>query len=322
MKFYFAPMEGVTGRIYRRIHRSFFHGTDKYYAPFFSPTASRCFPPREFTELTDTSGGVRLVPQLLTNSADNFIWAAAELGRQGFDEVNLNLGCPSGTVTAKRKGSGLLAFPDELDALLDGICSDPELQGLGLKISVKTRIGFSSPDEFVRILDIYNRYPLHELIVHPRVRADFYKNSVNLDAFEYALRESKNPVVYNGDIFTAADMERLSRRFPSADTVMLGRGLAANPALADRLISGEPLRLETLRAFHDALCSGYREILYGDTALLHRLKELWSYMITMFSDNEKHFKRLKKAGCYSDYLSAANAVFNELELLDDSVGVK
>lgn len=315
-------MEGVTGRVYRRVHHRFFPGIDKYYTPFFSPTASRCIPPRDFAELTDVSGGIRLVPQLLTNSADNFIWAAEELGRLGFDEINLNLGCPSGTVTAKHKGSGLIAHPDELDRLLDGIFSSSVPDGSGVRISVKTRIGFSSPDELVRLLEIYNRYPLCELTVHPRVRSDFYRNRVNLDAFEYALNNSKNPVVYNGDIFTAAEAAELTHRFPSLGAVMLGRGLAANPGLVGQIISAEPVRLDTLRSFHDALCDGYREVLYGDTALLHRLKELWFYMITLFADSEKHFKRLKKATAYSEYRSAADAIFDELALLDNAVGVR
>ncbi|MBO4330574.1 MAG: tRNA-dihydrouridine synthase family protein [Oscillospiraceae bacterium] len=311
-------MEGVTGRIYRRVHSRLFPGIDKYYAPFFSPTETRRIPPKYMEELRpENNEGVPLVPQLLANSADNFIWAARELRQMGYEEVNLNLGCPSGTVTAKKKGAGLLKFPDELDAMLGRIFSSDVP-----RISVKTRVGFSDPAELERLMEIFGRYPVYELTVHPRVREDFYKNKVRLDAYEYACGTSAAPPVYNGDIFTAADCAALLRRFPQTPAVMIGRGLAANPALARQIKTGERPGRETQRAFHDALFDAYAELLYGDVALLHKMKEVWSYMICLFNDDGRHSKRLRKAKDRAEYAAAAAAVFDELELLADARGVK
>ena len=172
MEFLFAPMEGVTGYIYRRVHARFFPGIRRYYAPFFSPSGDHHFPLRGLRDLLpEENPGVNLVPQLLTNRAEDFIWAAGSLMDRGYGEVDLNLGCPSGTVTAKRKGAGFLLLPSELEAFLDAVFAAPELGGLA--ISLKTRIGFADEREWESLLRIYRQYPLARLIVHPRLRSDY-----------------------------------------------------------------------------------------------------------------------------------------------------
>lgn len=317
MEFLFAPMEGVTGYIYRRVHARFFPGVHRYYAPFFSPSGDHHFPLRGLRDLLpEENPGVRLVPQLLTNRAEDFIWAAASLMDRGYGEVDLNLGCPSGTVTAKRKGAGFLLLPEELEAFLDAVFAAPELRGLA--ISLKTRIGFANAGEWERLLSIYRQYPLSRLIVHPRLRSDYYTGQVHPEAFALALEGSPFPVTWNGDVFCPADLEALLARFPKLDAVMLGRGLAAEPGLAGRLRTGEPCARETLRAFHDALCEEYRAVLYGDTALCHRMKEIWSYLILHFEGGEKHWKRITKAKRREEFLLAAEAVFAELPLREDA----
>ena len=226
MEFLFAPMEGVTGYIYRRVHARFFPGVSRYYAPFFSPSGDHHFPLRGLRDLLpEENPGVRLVPQLLTNKAEDFIWAAASLMDRGYGEVDLNLGCPSGTVTAKRKGAGFLLLPEELDAFLERVFAAPELRGLA--ISLKTRIGFEKEEEFPALLRIYRQYPLSRLIVHPRLRSDYYLGPVHPGAFAQALEGSPFPVTWNGDVFCPADLEALQARFPGLETVMLGRGRAA-----------------------------------------------------------------------------------------------
>ena len=316
MRFLFAPMEGITGRIFRRVHVRFFPGIHRYYAPFFSPSGDHHFPLRGLTDLLpEENPGVPLVPQLLTRHAEDFVWAASSLMDRGYGEVNLNLGCPSGTVTAKGKGAGFLRDPDGLDAFFDGVFSAPELKGLA--ISVKTRLGMEREDEFPRLLEIYRRYPLSALIVHPRLRTDYYTGPVHPEGYRLALEGSPFPVIWNGDIFSPADLGALLARFPETETVMLGRGLAAEPGLADRLRGGAACDREKLRAFHDALCEEYRAVLYGDTALCHRMKELWSYWILHFSGGEKHYKRLTKAKTWQEYRLAAEAIFAELPLMED-----
>ena len=317
MEFLFAPMEGVTGRIYRRVHARFFPGVSRYYAPFFSPSGDHHFPLRGLTDLLpEENPGVDLVPQLLTNRAEDFIWAAASLMDRGYKEVDLNLGCPSGTVVAKRKGAGFLLLPQELDAFLEAVFSAPELSGLSL--SLKTRIGFADEGEWERLLGIYRQYPLSQLIVHPRLRSDFYTGPVRPAAFALALEGSPFPVTWNGDVFSPADLETLRARYPGLDRVMLGRGLAAEPGLAARLSTGETCSRETLHAFHEAVSEEYRSVLYGDTALCHRMKELWSYLILHFEGGEKHFKRLTKARRWEEFHLASEAIFAELPLREDA----
>ena len=317
MEFLFAPMEGVTGRIYRRVHARFFPGVSRYYAPFFSPSGDHHFPLRGLTDLLpEENPGVDLVPQLLTNRAEDFIWAAASLMDRGYKEVDLNLGCPSGTVAAKRKGAGFLLLPQELDAFLEAVFSAPELSGLSL--SLKTRIGFADEGEWERLLGIYRQYPLSQLIVHPRLRSDFYTGPVRPAAFALALEGSPFPVTWNGDVFSPADLETLRARYPGLDRVMLGRGLAAEPGLAARLATGEVCSRETLHAFHEAVSEEYRSVLYGETALCHRMKELWSYLILHFEGGEKHFKRLTKARRWEEFHLASEAIFAELPLREDA----
>ena len=320
MTILFAPMEGLTGCIYRRVHRRFFPGVDRGYAPCISPAHDHSLPPRDWRELQpENNTGVPLVPQLLTNNAEDFRWAASVLRDLGFGEVNLNLGCPSGTVVAKRKGSGFLALPEELDAFLDAVFSSPH--AAEMQISVKSRIGLKAPEEFHRLVEIFARYPISLLILHPRLRTDLYSGPVRPASYREALENCPFPLAWNGDVFTPKDLARLRLRFPQTDTVMMGRGLAADPALAARCkgIPGwESCSRELLRDFHDALCEEYRGVLYGDTALCHRMKEFWTYLIRHFRDGQAHFKRICKAKSYAEYQLAARAALLELELMPDA----
>ena len=221
MRHYFAPMEGLTDSIYRRLHHKYFPGVDRYYMPFISPTMHRILTGREDRELpfADTECFCA-VPQLLTKVPEDFLWAAQVIKDRGYAEVNLNLGCPSGTVTAKGKGSGMLADLDALDRFLDSIFS-----ATPLPISIKTRLGVTESAEFPALLEIYNRYPIKELTIHPRVRKQFYTGGVDLEMFRYAVENSKNPLCYNGDILSLADAENIQEKFPQVEAVMIGRGL-------------------------------------------------------------------------------------------------
>ena len=169
MTYLFAPLEGLTGYIYRNTHAAYFSPADEYFTPFLSPNQNRRFTSREKNDvLPEHNEGLHVVPQLLTNQSEHFLWAAGELAAMGYDEVNLNLGCPSGTVVAKKKGSGFLTELEALDRFLDEVCTKAPCA-----VSVKTRLGRYSPDEFPALLEIFNRYPLKRLIIHPRVQTDF-----------------------------------------------------------------------------------------------------------------------------------------------------
>ncbi len=218
MKYYLAPMEGITGYIYRNSYEKFFHNIDKYFTPFIIPNKSTNLKTKELRDiLLENNKGMNIVPQILTNDSEGFIITARKLQQLGYNEINLNLGCPSGTVVSKNRGSGFLAKREELDIFLDEIFKINDM-----KISIKTRIGKDSPKEFYELIKIYNKYPIEELIIHPRTQKDFYGNKPNLEVFKDALSLSINPICYNGDIFTNSDYNRLIKAFPEIKTVMIG----------------------------------------------------------------------------------------------------
>lgn len=310
MKYYLAPMEGITGHIYRNVYEKFFHNIDKYFTPFIVPNESKKLKTKELKDvLPENNKGINVVPQILTNNSEGFINTAKKLQKLGYDEINLNLGCPSGTVVSKNKGSGFLAKREELNIFLDEIFKIDDM-----KISIKTRIGKDSSDEFYDLIKIYNKYPIKELIIHPRIQKDFYGNKPNLDVFKDALSLSKNPVIYNGDIFTNSDYNELTETFREVKTLMIGRGIIANPGLINEIKHNDNINKEVLKDFHDEILSGYID-LYGEARnALFRMKELWGYMICMFSDNKKYAKKIKKAQKLNSYNEAVSSLFRDQEI--------
>ena len=310
MKFYFAPMEGVTGYIYRNAHHSFFDNIDKYFAPFIVANQGCSLRSREINDiLPQNNEGLCLIPQLLTNNAEDFIRTSKKIMQLGYNEINLNLGCPSGTVVSKNKGSGFLSKRRELDLFLDEVFAHSVT-----KISIKTRIGKDHPEEFYELMKIFNKYPLEELIIHPRVQKDYYKNSPNLTIFREALTLSKNPVCYNGDIFTVDACNEFTAAFPGVETLMIGRGLLANPGLLADIESGIKLDKRLLKEFHDKIYEDYKKVLFGDRNVLFKMKEVWFYMIHVFSDNAKYAKKIKKAERLYDYDEAVSSLFREQDI--------
>ncbi|GAA0692044.1 tRNA dihydrouridine synthase [Clostridium cadaveris] len=312
MKYYLAPMEGITGHIYRNSYEKFFHNIDKYFTPFIIPNTSTSLKTKELRDvLPENNNGINVVPQILTNDSEGFIVTTRKLKELGYDEVNLNLGCPSGTVVSKNRGSGFLAQREELDRFLEDIFSMDDV-----KISVKTRIGKDSPEEFYELIKIYNKYPIEELIIHPRTREDFYGNKPNLEVFKDALTLSTNPTCYNGDIFTVSDYKKITETFPNVDKVMIGRGILANPGLINEIKGKGVIDKEVLKAFHDEVFSRYREVLREDRNAIYRMKELWGYMIYIFSDNKKYAKKIKKAQNLIDYNMAVSTLFIEQHIVE------
>lgn len=305
MQFYFAPMEGITGYIYRNAYESVFSGIDKYFSPFIVPHKNRGFKTKELKDIfPENNEQVRLIPQILTNDAEDFLRTAKEFQVLGYEEINLNLGCPSGTVTAKGKGAGFLAFPQELDAFLEQIYEKAEA-----KISIKTRIGVSDREEFYALLDIYKKYPIEELIVHPRLLQDFYKNTPDVEMFAYAVENYPGKLIYNGDIFTRDAYLALVDRVPDLFGVMLGRGLLANPGLIREIEEHTPAKKEEILEFHNKILEGYIEMLSGDRNVLFRMKELWFYLIHLFEEPEKYAKQIKKVQTVREYRQIVEEIF-------------
>ena len=302
MNFYFAPMEGLTDSIYRRTHHRYFPGVDAYYMPFFSPTIHRSLTSREARELPygDTEG-FTAVPQIMTKNTEDFLWAAQQCLDRGYREVNLNLGCPSGTVFSKGKGSGMLRDPGELERFLDWVYARSPLP-----ISMKTRLGVDDPQEFIRLLDIYNRYPVKLLIVHPRLRKDFYEGPVQMELFQYALNRSRNPLCYNGNLTTRNQLDAFSKTFPGVSSVMVGRGLIGNPAL----LCAQNAAPDTLEQFCDELLDQYMEAFGGSRNAMFRLKENWRYLLCLFRNTEKLGKQLRKTTDIAQYRAITHEIFH------------
>lgn len=310
MKYYFAPLEGITRYVYRNAYQTFFGQIDKYFMPFISPTKNKGFTSRELNDvLPEHNKGLHVIPQILTNNSEYFTSTVNELTKFGYDEINLNLGCPSGTVVAKHKGSGFLAERKQLDKFLEDVFSTAVT-----KISIKTRIGKDSPDEFYELIEIFNKYPLEELIIHPRIQADFYKNKPNMKVFKDALELSKNTVCYNGDIFNESDYRGLTEMNPSLGAVMLGRGLIANPGLIGEIKNSHVIDKQMLKEFHNKIYVGYKEVLFGDRNVLFKMKELWFYMIHLFSNSDKYAKKIRKTDTLQDYETIISILFQELDI--------
>jgi len=311
MKYYLAPMEGITGYIYRNSYEKLFNNIDKYFTPFIVTNKGTSLKTRELRDvLPENNKGMNIVPQILTNDSEGFIITSRKLQQFGYNEVNLNLGCPAGTVVSKNRGSGFLAKREELDMFLEEIFKIDDM-----KISIKTRIGKDSPEEFYELIKIYNKYPLEELIIHPRTQKDFYGNKPNLEVFKDALSLSTNPICYNGDIFTVDNHNKFIETFPEVNTVMLGRGVIANPGLINEIKNNTFLDKKVLKVFVDEILDKYIELFNEERNALFRMKELWGYMIHIFSDNKKYAKKIKKAQNLSDYNEAILSLFTEQEII-------
>ena len=306
MRYYFAPLEGITDSIYRRLHHKYFPGIDRYFMPFLSPTIHRTLTHREDRELPMAdSVDFTAVPQVLTKVPEDFLWAAQVCADRGYTEVNLNVGCPSGTVVSKGKGSGMLRSPEELDRFLEEIFRDSPIE-----ISVKTRLGLENPEEFPALLEVFNRYPIKELTVHPRVRKDFYKEPIREDWFRYAYENSKNPLCYNGNLCNTAQIEAISQKYPNVESLMLGRALIGDPGM----LSPEGTTAAALMAFHEELTEEYITAFGSARNAMFRLKENWHFLHLRFDGSEKLWKKLRKTTDVAEFKSITREIFQTLPL--------
>lgn len=350
MKIYMAPMEGITGYLYRNTYNRYFKGIDKYFTPFIAPAKGRPLRTRELQDiLPENNKGIAVVPQILTNDVDDFMKTAKFLKEYGYTEVNINLGCPSGTVVSKGKGAGLLYDIDRLDAFLYGV-----YEADIMKVSIKTRIGKLFPEEFEDIINVYMKYPISELIIHPRVQTDYYRNTPNMETFKTGVcqylserqikmccdsdrfyTESSNnkleivhderEICYNGDIFDLDAYNHLKNKYTFISKVMLGRGLIGNPFLPEMMKSSklgteDRENANRLKGFHNELLSAYRNSL-GDSNTLFKMKELWLYMGQLFDGNldaGKYLKKIKKSKNMEEYKIAVNGLMETSRLRVDN----
>lgn len=312
MKIYFAPLEGITGYVFRNAYAKYYGGVDKYFTPFISPHTKKLMDTREKRDiLPENNQGLNIVPQVLTNQAEDLIDLAKQLHEDyGYEEINLNLGCPSKTVTTKGKGSGFLEHPERMEELFDRY-----FRASDVKLSIKTRIGYWEVEEAQRLLNLYERFPFEEVIIHPRLGSQMYKGTPYYDVFEEYLGRSKHSLCYNGDINSLEQLQSLDNKWGNCDKFMLGRGLIARPGMLQMKEQGVYTATlseeEWIRfmGFHDELVEGYYAYMCEDRNTLFKMKELWTWWAVMFLGQEKTLKKIKKATTVQEYKQLVKTLY-------------
>ena len=311
-KIYFAPLQESTDYIYRSAHAKFFGGVDKYFAPYIVRQNDGTVKTSHLRDMKpENNQEYPLVPQILAGNSADFIFLARLLQDNGYKEVNWNLGCPYPMVTNKGLGSGLLPHPDRIKAILEA-----SLPQVTCKISVKMRTGLQSHDEIFQIIDTLNEFPLSEIILHPRFGKQLYRGEADEKVFTEVHKSLKHSLVYNGDIETSENLNRLNLLFGDITTWMIGRGILKNPflplLLKNRTLPEMEEKIIILRNFHDEIFHKYSNLLSGSSHLLMRMEKFWSYFCFVFPDPHKTFKRIKKASNAVKYETAVNENFQRL----------
>lgn len=301
MQIYFAPLEGITGYVFRNAYAKYYGGVDKYFTPFISPHTKKLMDTREKRDvLPENNQGLYIVPQVLTNKVEDLIDICKQLKEDyGYEEINLNLGCPSKTVTTKGKGSGFLEYPDQMEEFFDRF-----FKASDVKLSIKTRIGYWEVEEAERLFHLYERFPFEEIIIHPRLGCEMYKGTPHYDVFENYLEKTKHSLCYNGDINSLEELQKLDSKWENCDKFMLGRGLIARPGM----LNGKEDR-ETFLAFHDEILAGYDAYMSGDRNTLFKMKELWTWWAVMFPGQEKTLKKIKKVNDLREYKQLVKSLY-------------
>lgn len=310
MKLSLAPIQGMTLAHYRNQFSEIFGGIDDYYSPFIATCDMRKADSSLFKDLLPkfNKDSLNLIPQLLGNNASDFRYFASTIVDMGYKEINWNIGCPYPTVTKKKKGSGILPYPDMIRTLLDEVCSDDSYD-----LTIKMRLGLESHEEGIKIIKLLNDYPLKGVIIHGRTGAQKYSGEVDLDSFEILYSACKHEVTYNGDIFTYDDFKRISERFPLIENFMLGRGALRNPFLPFMIKNnGVPAedKLIKIKEFHDSIYKHYKSILSGDTHVCDKMKEFWYYTSDLVDPSGKSLKKIKKCRTCESYSEVVNKMLS------------
>lgn len=309
MNLYLAPMEEITGYIFRNVTDRHFPGVDSFVTPFVSPNQKNILKTKDGREIIpEHNEGKNVAIQILTNQAEGCIELISALKDYGYKEINLNFGCPSGTVVKKQRGSGILQEPSRLDNLLNEIFGSPVTKDMN--ISVKTRVGMDTVDKWPELVDIYNSYPLSMLMIHPRIGTDFYKGTPRIDTWEYALSHYKGKLCYNGDVVSASQVQRLLDSYgcDRFDSVMIGRGAVANPGIFREIKTGQRMTLLELKEWHNDLFAEYENTFSANDAL-YKMKEVWFYLSHSFEGIDKAVKNIRKCNSKPDYFAAVREVW-------------
>jgi len=314
---YLAPIRGITDWLFRTLFQRHFGGVDAAVAPFLNPQPHANIDLKQLHDLLpEHNQALPVTPQFLHTDPDGLLALAHRLHDLGYTQINWNLGCPAPMVTRKRRGSGLLPYPDAILSFLDTV-----LPRLPLQLSIKTRLGLNHPDELAALLPRLNDYPLQEIIIHTRLGRQLYRGTTDPERFGQSLALSRHPLVYNGDIIDVEGFLELRRQFPGVQRWMIGRGLLADPFLAGTIKGKEfskEQRIVKLNAFHQELVTGYKQRLAGPSHLLGRMKQIWAYLIASFPDSPGLWKKIKKAHTEDRYLAVVDGAFQTATTLANS----
>ncbi len=304
-----APLQGFTDVTYRNVFSDHFEGVDEAIAPFISTMGEQRLKPSRIKDVVpENNQKMVVVPQILGNVPEDFIFLAKYLYQIGHKRINWNLGCPHSKIAKKKRGSGLLMYPEKIDAFLDIVCSR-----MPNSLSVKIRLGRKSKDEVSNLLPIFDKYPLEEIILHPRTGEQMYTGTSDHEAFGLALGKSSHQFTYNGDIVDLNSFQAIRDKFPVIQRFMIGRGILANPFLAEDIkqIKVKQNRIDRLKNFHDALFNSYQKIFSGPAHLTGRMKGFWSYLGPSFLESRKSLKKILKSNSIKKYQARVDQFFND-----------
>lgn len=299
---HFAPLQGFTDWIYRNTYDHFFGNIDTWYTPFVRVEKGNKFRNRDLRDIDPVNNTVtHLIPQLLPGNSEELRLLSSLLSEKGYQQADINLGCPFPLIVGQKKGAGMLPYPERVEALLETIRQIPEIQ-----FSVKMRLGWEDPEECLKLLSILNDCPLTHITLHARVGKQEYKGDTNPDAFERFYQDCKHPLIYNGDLKNAGDIQQILTRFDGLKGVMIGRGLLSSPFLVKDFYKTDTLspeyRTAQLKSFHRALFDAYAGHLQDERQLLTKMQGLWEYFIP--ETDHKILKKIKKATRISQYNDA------------------
>lgn len=306
-----SPLQGFTDFRFRNAFNKYFGGIDTFYAPYIRFNGKLEIKPAYGRDLLPKNNTVKeLIPQIMTNNADEFLFTAKYVQQMGYKELNWNLGCPYPMVTNRCLGSGLISDAKRIDEILNKVHGESDII-----VSVKMRMGYDSPEEILEVFPILEKYPIKNIAIHARIGKQLYKGGVDLDSFQHCLDKSKHKIYYNGDITSAAKFNELKERFPTIDHWMIGRGLIIDPFLPSMIKANTSVypanRLEIFSKFHDTIFHEYDEALSGSTQTIMKMQSFWEYFSLSFSNPHKTFKKIKKAKNIHAYEDAVRDILEK-----------
>ena len=304
-----SPLQGFTDFRFRNAFHKHFGGIDTFYSPYIKLNGKLVVKGSyERDILPENNDTLEVIPQIITNDAEEFLFVAKYVQQFGYKELNWNLGCPYPMVAKCGMGSGLISNTSQIEHILKRVHNETDII-----VSMKMRMGYENPTEILDVFPILEQYPIKNIAIHARIGKQLYKGGVDLDSFQKCLDTSKQKIYYNGDITSVAKFKELQERFPSIDHWMIGRGLIADPFLPSMIKNNTTEypknRLEIFEAFHDEIYREYDAYLQGPTPIRMKMLGFWEYFSESFSNPQKTFKKIKKAGNSKNYEAAVKEIF-------------